>query len=171
MELQVKDLSFRSVEISDGAILKEWLMDPVILHWFPMVDEREVDDAVSVWMNYSLLGAGIVALWQGSVCGFFNLYIQPFKKTRHTSLFSIIVDPKLRGKGIGRSLIEEGEKLAVEKYHIEILHLEVYEGNPAEKLYARLGYEVYGRQDRFTKENGAYRAKVCMQKILQTLGS
>ena len=44
MELQVKDLSFRSVEISDGAILKEWLMDPVILHWFPMVDEREVDE-------------------------------------------------------------------------------------------------------------------------------
>jgi putative acetyltransferase len=90
----------------------------------------------------------------------------PFKKIIHNTLLSVIVDPELRGKGIGYAIMKEGERLAKEKYHIEILHLEVYEGNPAQKLYTRLGYKVYGRQDRFTKENGIYRAKILMEKIL-----
>ncbi|MCX6987149.1 MAG: GNAT family N-acetyltransferase [Chlamydiae bacterium] len=161
-----KELSFRAVVQEDAPILKQWLMDPVILHWFPMVDEREVDDAVRIWINYSLTGAGIVAILNGAVCGFFNLYIQPFKKVAHTTLLSVIVDPDLRGKGIGYAIMREGERLAKEKCHIEILHLEVYEGNPAQKLYTRLGYKVYGRQDRFTKENGTYRAKILMEKAL-----
>ena len=161
-----KELTIRPASEGDSDCLKRWLMDPVILKWFPMFNEREVDDAVRIWMGFSKIGAGITADWDGSACGMFNLYIQPFKKLAHTCLFSIIVEEQMRGKGIGQALIEEGEKLAKNTFGIEILHLEVYQGNPAQRLYERMGFKAYGQQEHFIKEEGKYTAKIFMQKNL-----
>lgn len=160
------EISLRPPLDSDAQELKRWLMDPVILRWFPMCNEREVDDSVRIWMGYAKLGAGITALWEGVPCGMFNLYIQPFKKLKHTCLFSIIVDEKYRGKGVGKALIEQGQKLAKERFNIEILHLEVYQGNPAQRLYERMGFVVYGSQPHFIKDQGEYITKIFMQKNL-----
>ena len=68
--------------------------------------------------------------------------------------------------GIGRLLIEKLIELAKEKFKIRILHLEVYEGNPARKMYAKLGFVEFGRQEKFIKEKGIYLAKIFMQKKL-----
>ncbi|OGN54000.1 MAG: hypothetical protein A2098_03310 [Chlamydiae bacterium GWF2_49_8] len=73
----------------------------------------------------------------------------------------------MRGKGIGRRLLKEIEELAKEMFQIEILHLEVYEGNPAIHLYERAGFKRYGIEKHFIKEKeGQYRAKIMMQKEL-----
>jgi len=57
--------------------------------------------------------------------------------------------------------------LAKERFKIEFLHLEVYEGNPAIRLYQRLGFEQYGFQRQFVKdEDGKYLGKILMQKYL-----
>ena len=136
------------------------------MRWFPMYDAREVEDAVRIWISYSRLHAGITAQWDDLPCGMANLYIQPYRKLAHTCLFSIIVQKDMRGKGIGKALIEELMKLAKTKFHIEILHLEVYEGNPAKKLYERSGFEEFGIQKRFIKEEEGYLGKFFMQKIL-----
>lgn len=160
------ELTIRLAGEQDTDVLKKWLLDPVILKWFPMFNEREVDDAVRIWIGYSKMGAGLTAEWNGMPCGMFNLYIQPFKKLAHTCLFSIIVDENLRGKGIGQVLIEEGQKLAKEKFGIEILHLEVYKGNPAQRLYERMGFVCFGEQKHFIKDNSEYIAKIFMQKTL-----
>lgn len=166
MKPRPSELTIRPAEEQDADVLKKWLLDPVILKWFPMFNEREVDDAVRIWIGYSKIGAGLTAEWKGVPCGMFNLYIQPFKKLAHTCLFSIIVDENLRGKGIGRTLIEEGQRLAKEKFGIEILHLEVYKGNPAQRLYERLGFVYFGEQKHFIKDSGEYIAKIFMQKSL-----
>ena len=159
-------LSFRGTLPEDGPPLNEWLIDPEVLRWFPMYDAREVEDAVRIWIGYSKIGAGITALWDGQPCGMANLYIQPYKKQAHTCLFSIIVKEEMRGKGIGQQLLEQLMTLAKEKFKIEILHLEVYEGNPAKRLYERAGFKEYGSQSRFIKENGKYMAKFFMQITL-----
>lgn len=166
MKNRPSELTIRQAREDDTADLKRWLLDPAILKWFPMVNEREVDDAVRIWISYARIGAGLTAEWNGKACGMFNLYIQPFKKLSHTCLFSIIVDEKFRGKGIGAALLEEGEKLAREKFGIEILHLEVYEGNPAKRLYERMGFVAYGLHQHFIKEDGKYLSKTFMQKNL-----
>ena len=57
-------------------------------------------------------------------------------------------------------------KLAKNKFHIEVLHLEVYEGNPAKKLYDRLGFVQFGCHDHFIKEEQGYLQKIFMQKQL-----
>ncbi len=150
----------------DAPLLKRWLSDPQILRWFPMCDEREIDDAVRIWVSYSKIQACLTALWDGVPCGMANLYIQSFKKLSHTCLLSIIVDERFRGKGVGKALLEELAILAKEKFHIEILHLEVYEGNPARRLYERMGFIYYGIHKRFIKERGEYLSKVFMQKEL-----
>ena len=69
-------------------------------------------------------------------------------------------------RGAGTILLNAQMKNAREKFDIEILHLEVYEGNPARRLYKRLGFTKFGEQRHFIKEDGHYRAKVYMQKEL-----
>ncbi|NDD57664.1 MAG: GNAT family N-acetyltransferase [Chlamydiae bacterium] len=166
MQFQSSGLSVRSSHPSDADSLKSWLSDPNILSWFPMMNEREVEDSVKIWMSYAKLGYGLTALMDGKPCGMLNLYIQPFTKIAHTCLFSIIVAQSLRGKGIGTFLIERGQTLAKETFAIEILHLEVYDGNPAQRLYEKMGFTVYGKQDFFIKEDGKYLSKIFMQKML-----
>jgi RimJ/RimL family protein N-acetyltransferase len=160
------EILIRDALIEDAPDLKRWLSDPEILRWFPMADEREIDDAVRIWISYANLRAGLTALWEGVPCGSANLYIQPFKKLSHQALFAIIVDQEHRGKGVGSALLEGLKKQAKERFNIEILHLEVYEGNPAIRLYRRAGFVEYGRQEHFIKQNGEYVAKIYMQQVL-----
>lgn len=158
-----------SVE-SDGAILTSWIQKPDVLRWFPMSDQREIDDSVRIWMGYIRMGASFTAECDGKPAGMAVLYLQPYKKFAHHALFAIIVDENHRNLGIGKALIEHFEKEAREKFKLELLHLEVYEGNPARRLYARLGYKEYGKHPRFLKEDGKYLCKILMQKDLREHG-
>jgi ribosomal protein S18 acetylase RimI-like enzyme len=146
--------------------LIEWLQQPGVLQWFPLADLREIEDAARIWISNIKYNSVLTALWDGQPCGIATVYIQPFKKLVHQSLFAIIVDEKFRGKGVGSRLLIDLEKLAKEQFHIELMHLEVYEGNPAIHLYRRRGFVQYGYQRHFIKENGQYLGKIMMQKML-----
>lgn len=160
-------LSFRFSEQADGDFLTKWLNDPTVLLWFPMDGEKEIEHSVRVWMDYATKGYGFTALWDGEPCGLAVLNIQPFQKLAHTCLLSIIVSPACRNKGIGTALLQKLIDLAKNTFHIEVLHLEVYEGNPAQRLYERLGFSYFGKHASFSKEGpGKYRARICMQKKL-----
>lgn len=154
-----------SVE-ADGAILSKWIEKPDVLRWFPMCDQREIDDSVRIWLGYIRLGASFTAEYDGKPAGMAVLYLQPYKRFEHHALFAIIVDENYRNKGIGKALVQHFEKEARDKFKIELLHLEVYDGNPAIRLYERLGFKEYGRHPRFIKEDGKYVAKILMQKDL-----
>ncbi len=159
-------LNVRLTEAEDGPFLKTWLSDAYVLRFFPMFDEREIDDAVRIWIHYSKIEAGLTIESDGTPCGMANLYIQPFKKLAHQCLFSIIVADGYRGKGVGRVLIEALKKHAKEKFQIEILHLEVYAGNPAIHLYRKTGFREFGCQNQFIKDKGEYIGKIFMQQEL-----
>ena len=151
----------------DGALIENWLMQPGVLQGFPMIDKREVDDAVRIWMQYIGKGTALTALYKKEPCGAGNLYIQPIEKLKHQCLFVVIVDQKYRGQGIGTLLIRALERRAKERFKVEILHLEVYEGNTAIRLYERLGFVYYGEHPNFLKDpHGNYLSKILMQKRL-----
>jgi len=159
-------LTIRFAEESDQKYLVDWLLQPGILQWFPLADLREVEDAARIWVSYYKYDAVLTALWDSLPCGIANLYLQPYKKLAHQCLFAIIVDEKFRGKGIGTKLLQDLMQLAKERFKIELLHLEVYEGNPAIRLYERLGFQVYGKQRHFVKEGNQYLDKILMQRSL-----
>lgn len=151
---------------TEGHLLKKWLQQGDTLRWFPMFDEREVDDAVRIWIGYSKYHASLTAEYDGVACGMANLNLQPYQKMAHQCLLSIIVDENYRGKGVGTQLLKDLIQLAKEKFHLEILHLEVYQGNPAINLYRRFGFVEFGAQTHFIKDKGEYIGKVFMQKQL-----
>jgi len=156
----------RPTKLHEDVYLKKWLKEPGVLRWFPMADDREIDDAVRLWIAYSNIGSCITAEYNGIPCGMATLYIQLNQKLAHQCLFSIIVSEFYRNKGIGKVLIQNLEDLAKNKFSIELLHLEVYEGNPAYRLYERAGFVRYGVHTHFIKDNGEYIPKIFMQKSL-----
>lgn len=162
----MSSLTIRLAEEGDQKYLVEWLLEPGVLQWFPLSDLREVEDAARIWMGYSKQNAVLTALWDGVPCGIANLYLQPYKKLAHQCLFAIIVAENHRGKGVGKKLLEELILLGKEQFQLEMIHLEVYEGNPAIHLYQRMGFKEYGAQRHFIKEEGRYLTKILMQKAL-----
>jgi putative acetyltransferase len=159
-------IHIRVTQLEDAEHLKQWLFEPGVLRWFPMFDEREVDDAVKIWVSYAKYEACFTAEIDGEPCGVMNLYIQPYKKLSHQCLFAIIVSEKFRNKGVGKALLEHAMKKAKEQFKIEILHLEVYDGNPAIRLYKRMGFTQYGIEPRFIRDQGEFINKIMMQKYL-----
>ena len=159
-------IEIRPANPDEGTYLAKWLADPAILRWFPMTDAREIDDAVKIWMGYTKFQACFTAYENGAVVGMSILYIQPYQKFAHQCLFAIIVDEKHRNKGIGKALMQHMIDAAKNQFKIEILHLEVYAGNPAIRLYERMGFKEFGRQPKFIKQDGEYIDKIMMQKQL-----
>ena len=157
-------ITSRVSEPSDEPLLIEWLLQPGVLRWFPLVDRREVEDAARLWMSNMQYKAVLTALWNGEPCGIANLYLQPYRKLAHQCLFAIVVDEKHRGRGVGTKLLLDLMSLAKERFQLKMLHLEVYEGNPAIRLYRKLGFQEYGFQRHFIKDQGEYIGKIMMQK-------
>lgn len=163
--MNTSQITIRTSREDDYPYLVSWLLEKEALRWFPMTDKKEVEEAVRHWLSYRVLGACITAEINGIPCGSATLYLHAYKKLKHQVLFSIVVDQKFRGKGVGKSLIQNLEKLA-KNFGIEIFHLEVYEGNPAKHLYKKLGFIEFGKHPKFVKEKNHYYNKILMQKII-----
>ncbi len=150
----------------DSGPLKEWLLEPGILKGFPMQDPPEVDDSVKHWIGFSKYKSSLTATINGQPVGIATLCLMPYRKLTHQCLVSIIVSKEARNKGVGTILLNNLIHLAKEYFGIEVLYLEVYEGNRAISLYHRFGFREVGFQKHFMKENGEYIGKVVMERIL-----
>lgn len=162
---QRASVAIRFTELNDGKYLKEWLQEPGVLRWFPMVDDVEIEDAVQRWVGFSRYRCSLTATVDGQPKGIATLYLQPYRKLAHQCEFGIIVAPDVRNQGVGAQLIQQLEKLAKETFKIELIHLQVYENNPAKRLYERLGYKEFGIQKHWIKEpDGSYVGRTFMEK-------
>lgn len=161
-----KEVSVRYTEMSDAPFLKEWLSEPGILRWFPMVDAVEVEDAVKHWIGFSRFKCSLTAVYDGVPCGLTTLYLMPYRKVSHQCLFSIVVAKEFRGKGIGTLLLNNLIHMAKEQFHLTVLYLEVYDGNPAYSLYQKFGFKEVGFQQYFIREDGEYLGKRIMERVL-----
>lgn len=164
---EIPGVEIRYTEMGDGKYLKEWLQDPNVNRWFPMADEVEIDDAVARWIGFARWRCSLTAVKEGKPIGLSTLYLQPYKKLAHQCEFGIIVSDQERGKGVGTLLLTSLMSLAKDTFKIDLLHLQVYAENPAIRLYNRLGFKEFGRQDAWIKElNGTYTGRIFMERKL-----
>lgn len=78
-----------------------------------------------------------------------------YSNTSLARLYSIAVDPKLRGKGIGKKLLAEAESRAL-KHNATRMRLEVHQKNKkAKKLYTEMGYRVFAVHDDYYEDHAS----------------
>lgn len=159
-------ITFRPSRKEENVALMQWLKEKEVLRFFPMANSYEIEDAVNIWLYYIQYNAAISCEFDGKLAGMAVFYIQTFEKLRHQSLFAIINAPEYRGKGIGSQFLKYLFSYAKKTLHLEKIHLEVYEGNPAHRLYERLGFIEYGRHEDFLKDGDEYITKIVMEKDL-----
>ena len=157
----------RYTDLTDTPYLKEWLQIPGMLHWFPMEEEKEVEDAIQCWMGFSRYCSSLTATLDGVPCGIGTLFLMPYRKVAHHCLFKLIVDPKHQKKGIGGSLVKNLKHLAKQYFHLELMHIEVFEGNPLLSLLQKYDFHEYGRQERYVKEGDRYFARILLESYLK----
>lgn len=163
----MEEVQIRYTIPEDGKALKKWLMDDDIARWFPMSDEAEVEDAVNRWIYYHRYKSSITAVLEDQAVGIATFYPQPYRKIKHQTELSIMVSPEYRNKGIGTKLMNYLIHLAKTKFGITLLHLQVYEGNPAQNLYKRLGFMEFGRQSHWMiEDDGKPRARIFMERFI-----
>ena len=163
----MKQLIHRLSCREDEPFLIDWLLEPDTLRWFPMFTPQEVREAARLWILNAERRAAWTFLIDDKPCGMACLELSPYKKCAHQALMAIIVRKDVRGKGVGREMIERIKGFALE-LGITLLHLEVYEGNPAQRLYERMGFKQYGVHKKFLRDpSGGYANKILMQLNLE----
>lgn len=162
-----KKLNFRFSTEDDGEYIREWFKEPGVLRWFPCQEPKEVDDTVKMLLGFARWKCAITVEYDGKPVGFGVLFLHAYKKIAHQCLFGMIVDQEYRNQGIGTQLIMHLVELAKKNFNLEVLYLEVFQGNPAISLYRRMGFKEVAYQKHWLKEDdGSYRSKITMEKVL-----
>jgi ribosomal-protein-alanine N-acetyltransferase len=94
------------------------------------------------------------------IVGFIVAMIYPDGKNINSHILTIDVSPSHRRRGVGQMLLQEMEKIFIQK-GVKVCLLEVKEDNMAAiSLYHKLGYEEIGRlENYYGKANGIYLRK------------
>ena len=162
----IPDFDIRYTYLTDAPYLREWLMQPQVFHWFPVTDEKEIEDAIQCWIGFCRYSCSLTATIDGVPCGIGTLFLMPYRKVAHHCLFKLVVDPAHQRKGIGTSLIKNLKHLAKNYFHLELIHIEVFEGNPLVSILNKLKFKEFARQENYVKENDKYLARILLESFL-----
>jgi ribosomal protein S18 acetylase RimI-like enzyme len=90
--------------------------------------------------------------------GVVTLLQEKAEKIQHrANIFAMYVTPKKQGLGIGEALLTEAMNKAKSIDAIEKINLSVVASNErAKKLYTKLGFKVFGLEEKAMKLNGVY---------------
>ncbi len=156
----------RYTYITDITYLRQWVSQPEILKWFPMGSEKEVEDALQCWIGFSRWSCSLTATINHVPCGIGTLFLMPYKKVAHHCLSKMVVDPKWQRQGIGRSLLRNMKHLAKNYFHLEMVDMEIFEGNPIYSLLLQEGFKEVFSQPDFVDLEGKKKARMVMEAVL-----
>lgn len=164
----MEGLDVRYTYVTDMPYLRDWLHDPVVQKWFPVSEAgKELEDAVQCWIGFSRYSSSLTATLNGVPCAIATLFLMPYRKVAHHCLFKIVVDPKHQHQGIGTDLLKNLMHLAKTYFRLDLIHIEVFEGNPFVHLLHKFNFHEYGRQERYVKEGDNYMARLLFESHLK----
>ena len=103
------------------------------------------------------------------ICAMGGFFRRKGKKLEHKGvIWGVYVSPSKRGKGLAALLMQGLIDRVKSDIAVEAIQLTVSEGNePAMRLYERLGFKAYGREERAlrisSKESAVYLDEVMME--------
>ena len=160
-------IDIRYTHMNDLPYMKQWVASPAVLYWFPMSEGKEVDDALQCWIGFSKYNCSLTVIYKDAPVAIGTLFLMPYRKVAHHCMFKLVVDPKYHRKGIGRALIRNLKHLAKNYFRLELMHIEVFEGNPLIALLKKEGFTEFVRQEKYVKENGQYLARILLEVSLK----
>lgn len=163
---ELPGLDIRYTYVTDTPYLRDWLQNPEVQKWFPVSEEKEIEDAIQCWIGFSRYSSSLTATLNGTPCGVGTLFLMPYRKVAHHCLFKIVVDPKHQRKGIGSALLKNLKHLAKNYFHLELMHIEVFEGNSFVRLLQKFDFHEFARQDRFVRTKDGDKARILYESFL-----
>ena len=103
----------------------------------------------------------------GKYIGSCQLKRKPIEATNHIAVIGISLDRDYRKLGIGERLMKTSMNLAKKHMNIEIIWLDYFKGNPAAKLYIKLGFKECGWFPKMRKKGKIYHDGIIMYKFLK----
>ncbi|MCB1181721.1 MAG: GNAT family N-acetyltransferase [Chlamydiia bacterium] len=158
----MKNIRIRHFRLPDLLRLKGWINQSK--KSFSKTFFEEIIYAIVNYFKFKAKrGCILTATINGRPVGMINLHMPIWKKQGGQTMFDIVVSEESRGKGIGTLLIVKAEQFAKETLGAKLMYLDVFEDNPAQNLYQRLGYTKGGFIPDYLKDG---RGKVVMYKHL-----
>lgn len=161
-----QEFDIRYTYVTDTPYLRAWLQNPDVQKWFPVSEEREIEDAIQCWIGFSRYSSSLTATINGTPCGIGTLFLMPYRKVAHHCLFKLVVDPKFQRRGIGSSLLKNLKHLAKNYFHLDLVHIEVFEGNPVIYLLKKQDFHEFARQEGYVKDKDRYLSRILYECFL-----
>jgi len=146
-------LNIRYSNMKDYDYLVRWLRDPDNNKWFSFSTKREIETSAKNWISFSRYKASITGVIDNKVCAIGTLFLMPYKKLIHHSMFYLIVDKKYRNRGIGSDMLKNLMNLGQNYFKLESIFTEVFEGCPLISLLKKFNFEQFAYQEMYVKEN------------------
>ncbi|TDL67521.1 GNAT family N-acetyltransferase [Rhodococcus qingshengii] len=109
--------------------------------------------------NFKTEGNYTFGAFEGDdLIGVVTLLQEKTEKIQHrANIYAMYVTSKEQGAGVGEALLKEAINKAKSIEAIEKINLSVVASNePAKKLYTKLGFKVFGLEEKAMKLNGVY---------------
>ncbi len=155
------DYDIRFSYLIDESFLKEELADIETRKWFPPSSDSDVNVFVRNWAGFARYNCSLTALYKDQIVGIATIFLMPYVKVAHLAMMYMVVKKEFRNKGVGRSLIKNINHLAKTKFHLDSMHVEIFEGCQIEPLLKSCDYKEVFFQDNFVEfEEGMRGRKV-----------
>ncbi|MES2273926.1 MAG: GNAT family N-acetyltransferase [Chlamydiota bacterium] len=150
----------------DLSFLKEMFSEPASCNDYPF-SFAESEDALKNWIGFSKFKASLTGVMNEKPCAIGTLFLMPYRKVAHHCSFYLLVDPRERKKGIGTSMLRNLLNLAKTRFHLESLHVEVYEPSALLPILEKLEFQLFARQENFMKIDGCGHARLLLEHYFQ----
>ena len=163
--IPIPDFDIRYSDLEDLSFLQEWFKDLAACDDFPF-GTAEKDEALKNWIGFAKYKASLTGTIDGVPVAIGTLFLMPYRKVAHHCSFYLMVDPAHRRKGIGFSMVSNLLHLAKSRFHLESVHVEIYEPSAILSILLKLRFELFVRQENFVKVNGLPRARLLLEHFL-----
>lgn len=168
-----KKIILRTAKLKDAAQFRKLVYDISCEKIYSMVEPDEFTE--TIWSNKNRIREHkrangklfIAAEYRNKIIGLIRLNNYDLRKSSHIGILTIYINKKWRGKGIGKSLMNELIEWASENPVIEKIVLRVFSTNTnAIKLYRKAGFRQEGRFRKDLKIMGKYADSISMYKFV-----